>query len=357
MGRLRALMELRKKQKEQRAEHGNLSMTVSEAEISGKLVLEAKNIRKSFTGPVLVEDFSLRVQRGSRVGIVGPNGTGKTTLLNLMTGALAPDSGSLRHVHNLHMVTLDQKREQLNTHDTLQDALTGGSETIMVNGQKRHVTGYMKDFLFMPEQARTPVGVLSGGERGRLMLAIALARTSNLLVLDEPTNDLDLETLDLLQETLADYDGTVLLVSHDRDFLDRIATSIIAWGGGGKWVEYAGGYSDMMHQRVGLPPEATKTRKAKRRAEDHKSRPASKSGNKLSYKDKYALEQLPRKIAALESEIEALNKILTDNDFFARDPESFKTAAQELQKAKTALATAEDQWLELELALENSETD
>ena len=357
MGRLRALMELRKKQKEQRAEHGNLSMTVSEAEISGKLVLEAKNIRKSFTGPVLVEDFSLRVQRGSRVGIVGPNGTGKTTLLNLMTGALAPDSGSLRHVHNLQMVTLDQKREQLNTHDTLQDALTGGSETIMVNGQKRHVTGYMKDFLFMPEQARTPVGVLSGGERGRLMLAIALARTSNLLVLDEPTNDLDLETLDLLQETLADYDGTVLLVSHDRDFLDRIATSIIAWGGGGKWIEYAGGYSDMMHQRVGLPPEATKTRKAKRRAEDHKSRPATKSGNKLSYKDKYALEQLPRKIAALESEIEALNKILTDNDFFARDPESFKTAAQELQKAKTALATAEDQWLELELALENSETD
>jgi len=355
MGRLRALIELRKKQSDQRAAQENVSMTVSEAKISGKLVLEAKHISKSLAGPPLVDDFSLRVPRGARIGIVGPNGAGKTTLLNLMTGALAPDSGTLRHAHNLHMATLDQKREQLNTHTTLQDALTGGGETIMVNGQKRHVVGYMKDFLFLPEQARTPVGVLSGGERGRLMLASTLARLSNILVLDEPTNDLDLETLDLLQETLADYGGTVLLVSHDRDFLDRIATSIIAWEGNGKWIEYAGGYSDMMRQRAGAPPSTAATRKTKRRQDKRELQPAAKSSSKLSYKDKYALEQLPGRIAALESKIAAQNAILADNSLFTRDPELFKTAVHELEQAKVALAATEDQWLELELAREKGE--
>ncbi len=355
MGRLRALIELRKKQSNQRSMPGNVNMTVSEVEISSKLLLEAKNISKSFTGTTLVDDLSVRVSRGARIGIVGPNGAGKTTLLNLMTGALTPDSGILRHGHNLHMVTLDQKRQQLNIHATLQEALTGGGETIMVNGQKRHVVGYMKDFLFLPEQARTPVSVLSGGERGRLMLASALARPSNLLVLDEPTNDLDLETLDLLQETLADYRGTVLLVSHDRDFLDRVATSVIAWEGGGKWIEYSGGYSDMMRQRVSVPPGSAAMRKTKRRPNERESRFAAKSSSKLSYKDKYALEQLPGRIAMLENEIAAQNVILADNGLFARDPETFKAVAHALAQTEAALTEAEDQWLELELAREKGE--
>jgi len=253
------------------------------------------------------------------------------------------------------MVALDQKREQLNTHATLQDALTGGGETIIVNGQKRHVVGYMKDFLFLPEQVRTPVNVLSGGERGRLMLAIAFARPSNLLVLDEPTNDLDLETLDLLQENLADYGGTVLLVSHDRDFLDRVATTVIAWEGAGKWVEYAGGYSDMMRQRTGVQPGVTEIRKPKRQLGERESRTAAKSGSKLSYKDKYALEQLPGRIAALEREIAEQNAILADSSLFARNPKTFELAAQKLNQAETALAVAEDQWLELELTRDKDE--
>ncbi|MBR45033.1 MAG: elongation factor 3 [Rhodospirillaceae bacterium] len=356
MGRLRALIALRQKQSEQRAAPGDVNLTASEAEISGKLVLEAKHICKSFAGPALIDDLSLRVPRGARIGIVGPNGAGKTTLLNLMIGELAPDSGTLRLSHNLSMVTLDQKREQLDAHATLKDALTGGGgETIMVNGQKRHVVGYMKDFLFLPEQARTPVSALSGGERGRLMLARALARPSNLLVLDEPTNDLDLETLDLLQETLADYGGTVLLVSHDRDFLDRVATSVIAWEGGGKWVEYAGGYSDMMHQRGAGLAAAAEPRKPKRRAAERAPRPAAKSTGKLSYKDKYALEQLPGRMAALEEEIAAQNALLADSELFARDPDAFEAAAEALKQAEAELAAAEDQWLELEVAREEGE--
>ena len=210
-GRLRALIVLRKKQSEQRAAAANVNLEASEAGLSGKLVAEGTHLAKSYGGRAVIADFSLRIPRGARIGIVGPNGAGKTTLINLLSGALAPDSGSIRHGANLRMASLDQTREQLDGHSTLHDALTGGGEMVSVNGKARHVVGYMKDFLFLPEQARTPVGALSGGERGRLMLARALARPSNLLVLDEPTNALDLETLDLLQEPLAAYGGTVLL--------------------------------------------------------------------------------------------------------------------------------------------------
>ena len=214
-------------------------------------------------------NFSTRILRGDRVGIVGPNGAGKTTLLNLLTGALPPDAGEVRLGTNLAQVTLDQRRESLDPEQTLAEALTGGSgDTVTVGGQSRHVVGYMKDFLFRPEQARTPVGVLSGGERARLTLARAFARPSNLLVLDEPTNDLDLETLDLLQERLAEYPGTVLLVSHDRDFLDRVVTSVIASEQNGRWIEYAGGYSDMLAQRAG----AARSPMRHRRRRDRKSR-------------------------------------------------------------------------------------
>ncbi|MBT5037698.1 MAG: ATP-binding cassette domain-containing protein [Rhodospirillaceae bacterium] len=358
MGRLRALITLRKTQSEQRAAPGAVNLDASQADASGKLVCEAKHIGKSYGGPALIDDFSIRIQRGARIGIIGPNGAGKTTLLNMLTGASAPDEGSIRLGHNLAMVSLDQKREQLDGHATLQDALTdGGGQTVAVNGKPRHVVGYMKDFLFLPEQARTPVSVLSGGERGRLMLARALARPSNLLVLDEPTNDLDLETLDLLQEMLSEYAGTVLLVSHDRDFLDRVASSVIAAEGNGKWLEYAGGYSDMMIQRGGAPAAAAaaKPKKAKSRTAETPGKPTGSGGKKLSYKDKYALETLPARMEALHGEIVAYKEKLADGELFGRDPAAFEAAVTGLSEAKAALALAEDQWLEAEMAREASE--
>ena len=361
-GRLRTLMALRKKHNEQRVQAGNVNLEASEAGSSGKLVIEGKNLTKSYAGVPVIEDLSVRIPRGARIGIVGPNGAGKTTLINLLCGTLTPDSGTVRLGANLQMATFDQQREQLDGHATLQDALTsGGGEMISVNGKARHVVSYMKDFLFLPGQARTPVSVLSGGERGRLMLARALARQSNLLVLDEPTNDLDLETLDLLQETLAEYGGTVLLVSHDRDFLDRVATSVIAWEGSGKWLEYAGGYSDMMVQRRGAAAPVRRTvepHKSKRQAASALAAAAgaAPSPAKLSYKDKYALENLPKRIAALQDEIKAHNKALADGGLFARDPDAFEAAASGLKQAEAALAAAEDQWLTLELAREEAES-
>ena len=233
-------------------------MTQHTASPSAKLVAEAKSATKSFGSRPIVSDLSLRVQRGDRLAIVGPNGAGKTTLLNLLTGALKPESGSIRLGTNIKLVALDQRRDRLDPSMSLRHTLTGGgSDMVETAGGSRHVIGHMKDFLFSPEQAGTPVGVLSGGERGRLMLAIGLAAPSNLLVLDEPTNDLDLETLDLLQELLADYSGTVLLVSHDRDFIDRVATSVLAFEEDGVWIEYAGDYSDMVAQRgTGVSPLA-----------------------------------------------------------------------------------------------------
>ena len=359
MGRLRALIALRKSQSERRAQPGAVNLDASQADASGKLVCEARHVAKAYGGPTLIDDFSIRIQRGARIGIVGPNGAGKTTLLNILTGVLAPDAGTFRLGHNLAMVSLDQKREQLDGHATLQDALTDdGGQTISVGGKPRHVVGYMKDFLFLPEQARTPVSVLSGGERGRLMLARALARPSNLLVLDEPTNDLDLETLDLLQEMLSDYAGTVLLVSHDRDFLDRVATSVIAAEGKGKWIEYAGGYSDMACQRAGAPPAAATVaaNKTKARPAATATKPASKGNKKLSYKDKFALESLPARMAALQGEIAQHKKSLADGGLYGRDPGAFEAAATGLGEAESALAAAEDQWLALEMAREESES-
>src|SRR6516164_874257 len=248
--RVAELQALRQSRRDARRAAGSVAMAAAEAERSGALVIEAKGISKSYGAGPVVADFSIRIQRSDRIGIVGPNGSGKTTLVSLLTGALAPDGGSVRQGANLQMATLDQHRESLNPDWTVSEALTGGrGDTVMIGGQAKHVVGYMRDFLFAPEQARTPLRVLSGGERGRLMLARALAKPSNLLVLDEPTNDLDLETLDVLEEMIGDYSGTVLLISHDRDFLDRIVDGVIVPEGSGKWLVYAGGYSDMLAQR------------------------------------------------------------------------------------------------------------
>ena len=248
--RMGELANLRQKRRDNRAVTGDVKLVAAEADTSGAMVIEAKKISKSYGERAIVSELSLRILRGDRLGIVGANGTGKTTLINLLTGKLPPDAGHVRLGVNLAMVTLEQKRDSLDPNATLAETLTGGSgDKVVVNGEPRHVVSYMKDFLFPPEQARTPVSVLSGGERARLLLAVALASPSNLLVLDEPTNDLDLETLDLLEDMLGDYAGTLLVVSHDRDFLDRVATAVLVSEGKGRWLEYAGGYSDMVRQR------------------------------------------------------------------------------------------------------------
>jgi ATP-binding cassette subfamily F protein uup len=349
--RLGDLHTLRARHREQRMAQGNVRMAAATADLSGKLVAVAEDVSKSYGDRAVVRDFSARIMRGDRVGIVGRNGAGKTTLLKLLTGDIAPDTGTVRIGTALERVTLDQRRETLDPAQTLRAALTGGGgDTVTVNGQNRHVIGYMKDFLFGPEQANTPVGVLSGGERGRLTLARAFARPSNLMVLDEPTNDLDLETLDLLQERLADYPGTVLLVSHDRDFLDRVVTSVIATRGDGEWIEYAGGYTDMLAQGGPAPAVATVAPNAKATAKQSAERatPAAR----MSYKDRHALETLPKRIATLEAERARLQATLADPALYARDPANFTRTSESLATLLADLAAAEEAWLELELKRE-----
>lgn len=352
--RLGELHALRDQRRNARAAQGNVRLEASEAQTSGKLVIEAIDVAKAYGDNVIVKNLSLRVARGDRIGIVGPNGAGKTTLINLLTGALAPDSGKVKLGTALEMVTLDQRRESLDPETPLGDVLTGGgSDQVMVGGQPRHVVSYMKDFLFQPIQRGTPVGALSGGERGRLMLARALAKPSNLLVLDEPTNDLDLETLDLLQELLADYQGTVLLVSHDRDFIDRVVSSVLISDGDGVWTEFAGGYSDMLAQRGrGVGAKARPVEKAPAAAPKPASAPAaSASKRKLSFNEKHALETLPKKIEALQVEAAKLNAAVA-GDLYTRDPKLFAKATTRLDEVTREIGEAEERWLELEMLRE-----
>jgi ATP-binding cassette subfamily F protein uup len=356
--RVAELGAMRTELREGRRAAGSVAMTLSEGETSGKLVIEAVGVSKSYDGRDIVRDFSIRIARGDRIGIVGPNGAGKTTLLNLLTGALAPDAGTVKLGTNLDMVTLDQRRESLDPSWTVAEALTGGrGDTVMVNGQPKHVVGYMKDFLFGPEQIRTAVNVLSGGERGRLMLARALAKQSNLLVLDEPTNDLDLETLDLLQETIGDYDGTVLLISHDRDFLDRIVNSVIMAEADGRWTVYAGGYTDMLSQRgVGVTARiaAKEVRKAERDAASTPAKGEAKGESKrrLTFNEQHALKTLPKTMAELEAKLGKLQAELDDPALYARDPSRFQSLMTAMTETQTALNAAEEQWLTLEMLRE-----
>jgi ATP-binding cassette subfamily F protein uup len=347
--RMANLADLRQQRRETRRAQGTVNLTVAEADASAKLVCEAKGISKSFDGNAVVKDLSIRVARGERIGLVGPNGAGKTTLLNLLTGGLAPDTGSIKIAQNLQMVTLDQRRELLNPAWTLKEALAGErADYVQVGDSKRHVIGYMKDFLFTPEQAKTTVDKLSGGERGRLMLARALSKPSNFLVLDEPTNDLDLETLDLLQEMIADYAGTVLIVSHDRDFLDRTVTSVICAEGGGAWTAYAGGYSDMVAQR-GSGVAVKSVAKPVEAAPSTPQATSPQAKRKLSFKEKHALETLPARMEKLEAEIAKLEDKLAKPGLFNDDPDAFNKTATALEKAKASLAAAEEEWLELEM--------
>ena len=353
MRRVDLLSSLRKERKEHEGQQGGVRMAATSGDISGKLVAEAKAMSKSFGERPIVSNLDLLVMRGDRLGIVGPNGAGKTTLIKLLTGALDPDSGAIRLGTNLQTVTLDQSRQSLDPTSTLADVITDGrGSSVTVNGETKHVISYMKDFLFPPDKARTPVSVLSGGERGRLILARELAKPSNLLILDEPTNDLDLETLDMLQEMLADYPGTILLVSHDRDFLDRVATSVLMAEGEGKWTEYAGGYTDMVMQRgQGVEARKVKAEVAKSSSSAPKAE-VPQAQRKLSFKEKHALETLPATMKKLENEIGTLEAKLADASLFSRDPKAFDQAASRMTAARDELAKAEEQWLELEMKRE-----
>ena len=362
--RLKELHSLRRQRKEHAGPQGGVKLEALESGPSGKQVIEADGISKSYGGRAIIRDFSIRINRGDRVGFAGPNGSGKTTLLKMLIGDLAPDSGTVKLGTTLDILTLDQKRATLNPATRLMDALTGGKDSpsgggdmITVGGKPRHVMSYLKDFLFTAEQARTPVSALSGGERGRLALAIALAQPSNLLVLDEPTNDLDLETLDLLQEMLSAYEGTVLLVSHDRDFLDRTVTSTLTPEGNGIWREYPGGYSDMMRQKKAGAAATDSSRKPKPHTTSSGSKAPPKTATaKLSYKEKYALETLPGEMKDLEEKIIQYKDTMSDPDLFSSDPGKFQKTAAALEKAEAALAAAEEQWLELEMKREELES-
>ena len=354
MRRVGQLQALRQQRRTHQAAVGNAAITQSSAAPSGALVIEARNICKSYGDRPIVRDFSIRIQRGDRIGIVGPNGSGKTTLINILTGIVPPDTGSIRLGSNLAIAALDQHRDSLEPNVTVREALTGGrGDTVLVNGQPKHVVSYMKDFLFASEQARTPLGKLSGGERGRLMLAQVLAKSSNMLVLDEPTNDLDMETLDVLEDALGEYPGTVLLISHDRDFLDRLVSSVIVPEGEGRWAEYAGGYSDMLAQRgADLIRQAPKREPQKLTQEAAPVPKKQPSKRRMSFKDKHALDTLPKTIAALRAEADALQVRLDEPQFYVRDRAAFEEAATALGGLQKRIAAAEEHWLELEILRE-----
>jgi len=351
-GRVRALGELRAQRSDQIRRQGTAAMQLEAGPTSGKRVMEARGISKTFADKVILAPFDLRIQRGDRVAFVGPNGVGKTTLLKMLTGELAPDTGTLQLGTNLELAVFDQNRAQLQADKSLWENLTGDpaigvsgkADQVMVRGAPRHVVGYLKDFLFSEAQARAPARSLSGGEKARLLLARIMARESNVLVLDEPTNDLDVETLDLLQDLLGEYDGTVLLVSHDRDFLDRVADTTVAMEGDGRATVYAGGWSDYRAQRgerlAQAPVVAARAAVA--------VAPVAKPGGGLSFTESHRLKALPDEIARLEAEIAKLEELLMDAGLFTREPVKFAKATGALVERQAKLALAEEEWLALE---------
>jgi ATP-binding cassette subfamily F protein uup len=354
-GRVRALQELRAERASQIKRQDAAAMALDSGPKSGRKVIEAKGISKAYDGKQIVQGFDLKVLRSDRIAFVGPNGVGKTTLLKMLLKEVEPDSGTVSQGTNLRPAVFDQTRAQLDPDMSLWENLTGDSDMrisgrsdqVMVRGQPRHVVGYLKDFLFDERQARAPVRSLSGGEKARLLLARLMARESNLLVLDEPTNDLDIETLDLLQELLDDYDGTVLLVSHDRDFLDRVATTTIAMEGDGQATAYAGGWSDYQAQRLGAGDGDAQEISIKTKNNKAKIKQEAAHTSGLSFTQKHRLEALPAEMEKLQAEIGKLEELLADADLFTREPVKFSKASEALVARHTALQTAEEEWLEL----------
>lgn len=354
MGRLRRLQQLRQERREQIKMTGSVNLEAETADLRSKLVIEAKHISKSFGDREIIKDFSIRVIKGNKIGIVGPNGSGKTTLIKLLTKRLEPDSGFVRIGKNLEEAYFDQNRITLDPKKTLWKTLCNEGDHIWVRGHFRHVVAYLKDFLFKPDQAQCPVSTLSGGEKNRLMLAVALAKQSNFLVLDEPTNDLDMDTLDLLQEVLDDYEGTILIVSHDRDFMDKVATSLIYMRGDGTVYEHVGSYSELLEKLKGLPPKTNNKKTVNK--EEPKVREKNKT-QKLSYKEQYMLENLPKEIEKLAAENKAIEVALGNANLYTDDPQKFDELTTKLADNKEKLEEMENQWLEVQMKadeLENS---
>ncbi len=355
MGRVRKLHEMRSEGRHRKTALNEAASTASLAidsgSQSGRLVIEAKNVSKTFQTPdgalPIVNNLSLRVMRGDRLGLVGPNGAGKTTLLKLLLGQLPPDDGNIRLAKNLDIAYLDQTRATLTPDMTLWNTLAPlGGDQIIVRGYPKHVAAYAKDFLFESRQLHQPVGALSGGERNRLTLALALAKPSNLLILDEPTNDLDIETLDLLEDMLSEFDGTLLLVSHDRAFIDNVVTSVLTPEGDGVWLETPGGYADYVSQRNAAAKQAASAAKAEAKSA---ANPAQKTAaSKLTYKDQRRLEELDRLMPERQEEIINLEDAMADGSLFGKDPKAFQARANRLSAARIELATYEEEWLALE---------
>ena len=357
-GRLAKLHEMRAQRAAMIGGPGTAKLAVAKDEVRSKAVIDAENVSKSYPSTSrgtggdrpIIRDFTLRIQRGDRIGIVGPNGAGKTTLLRLLTGELEPDTGKVERARTLSGIVIDQQRKLMDPAKRVRDVLAEGGDWIDVRGSKKHIKGYLKEFLFSPELTEAPVGSLSGGERSRLLLAREFAREANLLVLDEPTNDLDLETLDLLQEVIADYDGTVLIVSHDRDFLDRTVTVTLGLDGSGKVDIVAGGYEDWARRRGRVQtrsPAKAGAQGAALAAPSGAPGPRPSPGNKLSYKDQRDLDRLPGEIERLEAEIAATEDVLHDPDLYTRDPKRFAELTERSAKLRTEKNAAEERWLEV----------
>jgi ATP-binding cassette subfamily F protein uup len=352
MGRVRALADLRAERSAQIRRQGTAAMEFEGGVVSGKKVIEAEGISKSYGDKTLIKDFDIRILRGDRVAFVGPNGVGKTTLLKMLVGQLPPDSGTVKLGTNLEIAVFDQTRAQLDPEASLWENLTGdplmsvsgASDQVLVRGTPKHVVAYLKDFLFDERQARAPVKALSGGEKARLLLAKLMARSSNMLILDEPTNDLDVETLDLLQDILGEYDGTVLLVSHDRDFIDRVATATVALEGNGRATAYPGGWSDYAAQRGADAVEMPKKTGA---SHVNLREDVKKAADGLSFTERKRLEALPGIMERLEAEINKLTDFLSDAEMFTREPVKFRKATEAIAERQKALAAAEEEWLKL----------
>ena len=360
-GRLAKLQAMRAERAAMLGSHGTARLALAKDEVRSKAVIEAEHVSKSYGERAIIRDFSLRIQRGDRIGLVGPNGAGKTTLLRLLTGEIAPDSGTVTRAKTLSGIVIDQQRRLMEPQKRVRDILAHGGDWIDVRGHKKHIKGYLKEFLFDPRLADAPVGSLSGGEKSRLLLAREFAREANLLVLDEPTNDLDLETLDLLQEVIADYEGTVLLVSHDRDFLDRTVTITLGLDGSGKVDVVAGGYADWEKRRTALSFRGGPTRMSERGGAAAKvattecptPAPPLKGRGKLSYKDQRDLDRLPGEVARIDGEIAAIELLLHDPGLYARDPARFAELTERAAALRREKEAAEERWLEVaELAEE-----
>ena len=349
-GRVRALEAMRKERAQRRERQGTLNATIQQGEASGKKVIEAKHINVSFGGRAIIKDFSTLILREDRIGIIGPNGVGKSTLIQTLLGKLKPDSGTVELGTNVEIAYFDQLRAQLDEEMSVRENVAQGSDTITVNGQSKHIMGYLQDFLFSPERARTPVRALSGGERNRLLLAKLFTQPSNLLVLDEPTNDLDIETLELLEELVDQYQGTILLVSHDRAFLNNIVTSTIVFEGDGKLAEYVGGYDDWLRQR----PKPTTPGSVEKKAEPKPQLEKAKATKKLSYKDQRELEALPQTIEKLEQDLEVAHQKLADPALYQASPEKIAELKQQAERLEQELEITFDRWEQLESLKNNS---